>query len=152
MNRAIKTAAARETGSTLIVALVMLLLISLIAVGSMQDTILQERMTSNAADRSIAFESAEAALREGEEDLSEGEPGSAADIDPYDDWDSIDDQTIPLIDDRSAEAPSFHLGEARCLPTADGSCPAEVFRVHSRGVGGRDNTEVLLRSAFLRLQ
>lgn len=141
----------RQSGSTLIVALVMLLLISLLAVGSMQDTILQERMTSNTEDRSIAFESAEAALRDGEADLSDGAPGGN-DINPHDDWDGIDDQTIPLIDDRSAEAPSYHLGEARCLPTADGSCPAEVFRVHSRGVGGRDSTEVLLRSTFLRLQ
>ena len=72
MNKTMKAVAAREQGSTLIVALVMLLLISLIAVGSMQDTILQERMTSNTEDRSIAFESAEAALRAGEEDLSSG--------------------------------------------------------------------------------
>ena len=151
MNKTMKAVAAREQGSTLIVALVMLLLISLIAVGSMKDTILQERMTSNTEDRSIAFESAEAALRAGEEDLSSGAPGNP-DIDPYADWGDISNETIPAIDDRSAQAPSYHLGEPRCLPTADGSCPAEVFRVHARGVGGRDSTEVLLRSTFLRLQ
>ena len=62
----------REQGSTLIVALIMLLLISLIAVSSMQDTILQERMVSNTEDRALAFEAAEAALREGETVIDKG--------------------------------------------------------------------------------
>lgn len=140
----------REQGSTLIVALVMLLLISLIAVGSMQDTILQERMTSNTEDRSIAFEGAEAALRQGETDLSNGASGGV-DINPSDDWSTINDQTISRIDNRSAEAPSFHLGEPRCPPMAEGGCPVELFDVTARGVGGRDTTIVLLQTTFGRV-
>jgi len=58
-----------QRGSTLIVALVMLLLISLLAVGGMQGSILQERMASNAHDRSIAFQASETALRQAEVDL-----------------------------------------------------------------------------------
>ena len=140
----------REQGSTLIVALVMLLLISLIAVGSMQDTILQERMTSNTEDRSIAFEGAEAALRAGEADLSDGASGGN-EINPFDNWGSIDDESITRIDNRSAEAPSFHLGEPRCPPMAEGGCPVELFDVNARGVGGRDTTVVLLQTTFGRV-
>ena len=139
-----------ERGSTLIVALVMLLLISLIAVGSMQDTILQERMTSNTEDRAMAFESAEAALREGEQQLSDGASGGNQ-INPFDNWDTIDDESISRVDDRSAEAPSFALGEPRCPPMAEGGCPVELFDVNARGVGGRDTTVVLLQTVFGRV-
>ena len=140
----------REQGSTLIVALVMLLLISLIAVGSMQDTILQERMASNTEDRSMAFEGAEAALRAGEADLGGGASGGV-EINPSDDWSNINDEAITRIDDRSAEAPSFHLGEPRCPPMAEGGCPVEMFDVTARGVGGRDTTVVLLQTTFGRV-
>lgn len=59
-------ASRKERGSALLVSLVMLLLITLIAVGSMQGTILQERMTANLRDRDLAFQAAEAAMREAE--------------------------------------------------------------------------------------
>jgi len=55
----------RQSGSALIVGLVFLLVITLIAVSGARNTILQERMSANLYDRSLAFQSAEAALREG---------------------------------------------------------------------------------------
>jgi len=65
----LQTPLARQEGATLIVALVMLLLISLLAVGGMQGTIMQERMASNAHDGAISFQAAEAGLRQAEADL-----------------------------------------------------------------------------------
>lgn len=56
----------RQKGSALIVSLVMLLLITLVAVGGMQSTIMQERMSANLHDRDLAFQAAESALRIGE--------------------------------------------------------------------------------------
>ncbi|WP_018405146.1 pilus assembly PilX family protein [Marinobacter gelidimuriae] len=56
----------RQRGSALIVSLIMLLLITLVAVAGMQTTIMQERMSANLYDRELAFQAAEAALREGE--------------------------------------------------------------------------------------
>jgi type IV pilus assembly protein PilX len=56
----------RQQGSVLLVSLIMLLLLTLVAVGGMQGTILQERMTGNLRDRDLAFQAAEAALREAE--------------------------------------------------------------------------------------
>ena len=65
-----------ETGSVLIVSLVMLLLLSLIGLAGMQNTIMQDRMAGNMRDKDMAFEAAEAALREAEEDLSASVPAA----------------------------------------------------------------------------
>ncbi|MDT3718951.1 PilX N-terminal domain-containing pilus assembly protein [Pseudomonas oryzihabitans] len=55
-----------QRGAVLIVTLVMLLLMTLIALGSMRGTTLQERMASNSRDQSLAFQSAEMAQRQAE--------------------------------------------------------------------------------------
>jgi len=59
----------QQQGATLIVALVMLLLISLLAIGGMQGSIMQERMASNAHDGALSFQASEAALRQAEDDI-----------------------------------------------------------------------------------
>ncbi len=48
------------------IGLVVLMVMSLLAVGSMRATTLEERMSHNSEDRQIAFQVAEAALREAE--------------------------------------------------------------------------------------
>ena len=58
--------AAWQRGSALIVALVFLLVMTLIGVAAMQGTTQQESMASNARQRNLAFQAAEAALRAGE--------------------------------------------------------------------------------------
>lgn len=148
----------RMQGSALIVALVMLLLISLLAVGSMQDTILQERMTTNMDDRAIAFEGAEASLRAGERFID-----APANVDFYgngrmddiDDWDDHTTTSINAADARAASDPEYHIGPSRC-PELQGAelepCPVEMFNVTAQGVGGRAQTEVYLRTSYGRLQ
>ncbi|MBT8092482.1 MAG: pilus assembly protein PilX, partial [Gammaproteobacteria bacterium] len=54
----------REQGAVLIVSLVMLLIVTLIAVSSMQGTIMEEKMAGNSRDRNLAFQTAESSLRE----------------------------------------------------------------------------------------
>lgn len=63
-----------QRGSVLIVSLIMLLLLTLIAVAAMRTTILQERMAVNLHDRGLAFQAAEAALRDAERMLREDPP------------------------------------------------------------------------------
>ncbi|NWO08515.1 MAG: hypothetical protein HLX50_23250, partial [Alteromonadaceae bacterium] len=63
-----------ESGSVLIVSLIMLLLLSLIGVAGMQNTTLQNRMTGNLQDRELAFQAAEAAIREAEAWLAGNNP------------------------------------------------------------------------------
>ena len=57
----------RQRGAVLIVSLIFLLIVTLIAVGSMRDTILEEKMAGNTRDRNLAFQSAESGVREAEQ-------------------------------------------------------------------------------------
>jgi type IV pilus assembly protein PilX len=56
----------RQGGVVLVILLVILLLMTLIGVTSMQTTTLDERMAGNTRQRNLAFQSAEAGLRSGE--------------------------------------------------------------------------------------
>lgn len=56
----------KQSGAVLIVALVLLLTMTVLSVGSMSTATLEQKMTTNMRDRNIAFQAAEAALREGE--------------------------------------------------------------------------------------
>ncbi len=56
-----------QRGAALIVALVLLLVVTVLGVTSMRTTTLQERMAGNLRDNHLAFQAAEAALRDGEE-------------------------------------------------------------------------------------
>ncbi len=55
-----------QRGAALIIALILLLVMSLLAVTSLRGTLMQERMSANTHDRDLAFQSAEAGLRMGE--------------------------------------------------------------------------------------
>ncbi len=57
---------ARQTGATLIVVLILLLIVTLLGLATLRGTIMEERMTANLNDRNLAFQAAESALREGE--------------------------------------------------------------------------------------
>jgi type IV pilus assembly protein PilX len=57
---------AQQRGVALMVVLILLVLMTLLALVSLRGTLMQERMASNQYDRSLAFQSAEAALREAE--------------------------------------------------------------------------------------
>ncbi|MDR2209337.1 MAG: hypothetical protein LBE22_10250 [Azoarcus sp.] len=55
-----------QRGASLIIAMILLLVMSLVAAASLRSTLMQERMSSNTYDRDLAFQSAEAGLRMGE--------------------------------------------------------------------------------------
>jgi type IV pilus assembly protein PilX len=60
-------ARSRQRGAaTLVTVLILLLLIALIGLASMRGTLMEERMSASVRDRGLAFQAAEAALREGE--------------------------------------------------------------------------------------
>ncbi len=58
-----------QSGAVLLVSLIMLLLLTLIGVTGMQTAGLEEKMAGNMRDRNIAFQAAEAALRDAERDI-----------------------------------------------------------------------------------
>lgn len=57
----------RQRGISLIVILMLLLVMTLIGLAVLRTTLLQERMSANLRDRSLSFQTAEAALRDAEE-------------------------------------------------------------------------------------
>lgn len=56
----------RQRGAVLVVSLLILLILTIIGVTAMSNSSLEEKMAGNMRDRSLAFQSAEAALRAGE--------------------------------------------------------------------------------------
>ena len=61
---------ARQCGMSLFPALMFLLVLSVIGVSAMNSTLMQEKMVSNTKDLNIAFQAAEAGLRDAEADVS----------------------------------------------------------------------------------
>ncbi|MBL8765489.1 MAG: hypothetical protein JNM07_14640, partial [Phycisphaerae bacterium] len=57
-------AAAPQRGISIMVSLVLLVVVTLIALGSMRGVVMQARMSGASHDRSLSFQAAEAALRE----------------------------------------------------------------------------------------
>jgi type IV pilus assembly protein PilX len=64
--RSIRPFECRQQGAVLVVSLLLLLVMTVLALGASQATRMQERMASNARDHDLAFQSAEAGLRAGE--------------------------------------------------------------------------------------
>lgn len=168
MNSDIHASMGRQEGSALLVSLVMLLLISLIAVAGMQTTIMQERMSSNLADRELAFQAAEAALRDAEtwlrlhdpEDYGSDDGVYTVNASGTPDWQD-DPQTTSgsaaISDslDRVAKQPRYYVEKidtfypAGTETEAGVSVPPVVFyRITAVGYGGSSDTTVLLSSVY----
>ena len=62
--------ALRQRGMSLFPAMMFLLVLSILGVAALNSTLLQEKMAGNARDTNLAFQAAEAALRDAEADVS----------------------------------------------------------------------------------
>jgi type IV pilus assembly protein PilX len=65
-----KTHARKQSGISLIVVMLFLLTMSILGVTAMRTANLEEKMAGNERDRQLAFEAAEAALRDAERDVN----------------------------------------------------------------------------------
>ncbi len=166
-----------ERGVVLIAGLMILLILSLIGVTAMQATTLEERMANNFAQRSLAFQAAEAALRDAEAFLSgqsitslqalsfsdAGTNGLYSPASPSSTpvWESVvwsDDAKTKVysatgLDDVAAQ-PRYiieRLLPNRCDPPVDENLPKcqMVFRISARGVGANEISVVMLQSTCL---
>ena len=59
----------RQRGASLVIALMFLIVLTILGLVAVRSSTVQERMAGNDRDRSIAFEAAEAALRDAERDI-----------------------------------------------------------------------------------
>jgi len=161
-----------ESGAALVTSLVILLVLSLLALAGMQGSVLEERMAGNMSNRNLAFQAAEAALRDAEYFLEgatlpafDGTDGlyqpTAAGTTPrwnLVNWDDSDSRKISGTDtiDHVAQQPRYIIEDMGALEsTVNGSLVASeavpdnrVYRVTARGVGGTTTATVVLQCTF----
>lgn len=145
----------RQTGSVLIISLVILIVMTLIGITAMGSSTLQERMAGNSRDMAVSFQAAEAALRGGEAWLRVGNnPFLAEATDPLANpaaWEggdatgSEDRLTMQL-----AEDPVYHVAAPQRVRIGIG-LPAQYRFIHpvtARAVGGADTTVSVVQSFY----
>jgi len=164
---------ATQRGATLLVGLIMVLLITIIGLAAIRGSGLQEQMAGNMRDRHVAFEAAEAALNEGEDSIMAvanpstliGQPGyhhtfnrpSAPFWENEFEWDSLSLAYSGSNLDFVSSQPRFAVEQMIFLqPGTDGSAagwqdvqdqePRVMYRVTSQGIGGNENTRIILQS------
>lgn len=167
----------RQRGAVLVVSLIMLLIVTLIAVSSMQGTIMEEKMAGNTRDRNLAFQTAESALREAEfyvdglasmgsfsgsgglYGLTDSEPDYASQTT----WSDATNHVVGSASYGSYAAPKYFIkhfttvkGSAGALNMSGygdnkGSGDLTVFTVTARSTGASaESAEVILRSYYGR--
>ncbi|MGF1546147.1 MAG: PilX N-terminal domain-containing pilus assembly protein [Thiotrichales bacterium] len=172
--------AGRQQGFTLIVALIVLMVITLTAMSAVRSVTLEERMIANDRDRGLAFQAAEAAVRDGiawleaqggpivasgDGDLGVWTLGSVALDELYTpafwvDTENLHDYPLsPALNVVAgvAEQPRFLVEELAFAP--DDNDPATIaarrgfffYRITARGLGGTETARSLVQ-AFHRIR
>lgn len=172
------TLPSRQRGVVLIVSLIMLLVITLIAVSSMQGTVLEEKMAGNTKDRNLAFQTTESGVREAESYI-EGVaslgafPGTGglyglASAEPYyaasTTWSDPTQHVVAASNYGSYEAPRYFIKHFTTVKGTEGAMnmsgygdnkgtgDVSIFKITARGTGGSaDSAEVILRSHYGRI-
>lgn len=163
-----------EQGSALVIALVMLLVLTMMALAGMQTTSLQEKMAGNMRDKGLALQAAEAALREGEAFLQAavlpsfyGTDGLYQPLNPASNymplWATIDWASDSVSWEYEGQIkgvavqPRYIIEELPPVPESGGSLApddpipdAGLYRVTARAVGGTDTAVVILQTIYKR--
>jgi len=160
-----------ERGVALITGLIFLVILTLLSVAAMRTTLLEEKMAGNARDIDLAFQSAESALRQGQEELRGAVPPALAAgtprtpritdgaLDAY--WIGTHNwiaQSAVGWQPNGTFAPPRYVIELLDVGTASGGgslgiAPQSdqgIYRVTARGVGATANTVVILQTSYQR--
>ena len=159
-----------QQGSVLIVGLLLLLMLTLIGLVTATATRTDSRVTSNALDRAIAFQAAEAALREGEDLLKVPNPAEQlrdeagfydSTVTPNSDyrtW-SDDDSYQAQANIPGLAAPArFVIDQLKLTTATSGELTTGVvyhvtdehlYRVTAASVGRAQQTLVVLQTTFI---
>lgn len=167
-----------QHGAVFVVSLVILLIITMLAVGGMQTSLLEEKMAGNVSDRNLAFQSAESALREGEVfiegivSLGDFTTGagliSRTDVEPdysrADTWSESQNHVVAATDFGAYENPRYFIKHFTTVSGREGSLNLSgygdnkgtgditIFRVTARGTGASaESAEVILRTQYGRI-
>jgi type IV pilus assembly protein PilX len=170
----------RQSGVVMVISLIMLMLLTLIGITATQVTSLEEKMAGNSRDQNIAFQAAEAVLRDGENlietavllsyfsDANDGAPLFREDEHPDPDyralatWGSANvySATLPLV----ASQPLYYIKYIETLPDANSNASINIgnygsssageyvsrFSVTAKGTGRQDTSQVFLQSYYAK--
>ncbi len=166
----------QQHGATLVVCMIILVVITFMGIGSIQDTTMEEKMAGNMKNRNMAFQAAESGLRDAEDRLAntailpnfDGTTTgliaqvSGNDIAP-DNWSGTDWQasgatyslgadTIPDV----ADQPQYviekldTIEEAPSLEAGQPGDSSEYYKITVRAVGGTSSSVVILQTIYQR--
>jgi len=163
----------RQQGAVLIVSLIILLVLTLIGITGMRTTVLEEKMAGNMNDQNLAFQAAEAALRDGEDLMNtlvtnasfNGTAGrlAATDTDPdwFNEatWSNTNSIAYSGTLDYVKTQPRYVLKYISAVTNTKGSLKTggygshrsstvDQFRVTARGTGKSDTSKVILEAYF----
>ncbi|KAA3650042.1 MAG: pilus assembly protein PilX [Proteobacteria bacterium] len=162
-----------QRGAALIVSLIVLLVLTMLGLTAIQNSSLQARMATSMVDRSIAFEAAEAALRDAQNwlDAQVVKPVGGTSGRP-DVWASGDAIVMAVGKDAEAwtsadwagharsysktlsgavELPRYVIEELQFVPDSlevGTTTGIWYYRVTARGLGGTGNAEALLQASL----
>lgn len=166
-----------QHGAVLAIALVFMLLLTIIGVGAMQSSSLQERMAGNSRDTNTAFQAAEAAVREAEKYLQgasvgpfigsagtglfrfcgEGVTGAGCTVPDWSNRASTGWVKRPGTLAGVSEQPEYIIQQMPPISDPSGSLIADkpseawdVYMITARGFGSSDATMVVLQTMYRR--
>ncbi|MEH6625108.1 MAG: PilX N-terminal domain-containing pilus assembly protein [Motiliproteus sp.] len=167
----------QQRGATLIVCMIILVVITFMGVGSIQDTTMEEKMAGNMKNRNMAFQAAESGLRDAEGYLSStvvlpafnGTTSgliaqiSGNDPSPYkwsdSDWTASSGvypktggDSIPLVSSQPRLVIE-KLESVEATPDLEAGQPAdttEYFKITVKAVGGTSSSVVIVESIYKR--
>lgn len=136
-----------QTGMVLVIGLVFLLLMTVMSIAAMQTGGLDERMASNANDRNVAFQAAEAALRQAETVINAAETVfdvtvTTTDPDANDDDGWVGQVAYPTAIAGISAQPIYVI---QCVAA---NCVNGRYRVTARGQGEIATSVVVLETVI----
>lgn len=153
----------KHQGSVLILALILLIMLTLMAVTEMSIHTVETRVATNSADQQIAFQTAEGAINEATTNLLSGQYSSTSFLNNTNGLYLFNPDNAPLwttIDWTSSSATIKSFKGSSNTPAAyiieqlpsiiqggqNINSPAQVFRITARGVGASGNAVVILQT------
>jgi type IV pilus assembly protein PilX len=156
-----------ERGLVLPIALILLLIVTLLSIAGIHTTGMQEHISGNLRDRSLAFQSAESALRAAEQALSAGTAATGGRAQRPGDisyWEGCWNGTIincPPLNEHDVVAADWGLAgragyrverlradDFGSLAADDPIASAPLYRVTARAVGGTPDAVVVLQATY----
>lgn len=156
-----------ERGVALIIALIMLVLMTLVGIAAIRGVTLEERMAGNTLDRSLSFQAAEDALRQGEVWVEANKPdittncnteavcapaiaGAPVWEDPAITWKAGIPTTSGSLDDIQSQYLVEYLGNTFACgddpPGVNDTC--RRYRITARSNAGAGRAAVMLQSVY----